>query len=546
MASYQPDKIADMNSEDYSLLLKTSVPPPLVEFERDQPTKDNLQNLQIYMREEMTVAPKEAVSGPQQSRLPSQQFTSQFNNASSTTEYLRQDFTAPSPRLTPHHESPTVAELPKQELLGAESFFSKRVDSQTLEASPKQQDLSQSPRTSHPINFAESIESIERELPTPPTPPTRFSAGIHSPQTAEFPKQADAAPPPRYSPQFESSRMDESIKRDVSAPATRFSPPIEPSPVAAYSPQHVPSPPSPILARSNTNPFRPSESQSPKQEIYAPAPRVSSQFDSKLSEGIRQDFSAPSPRYSPRVEALKEVQAPKPHHPTNGASTNGARPSLKDFLRSTARDTDEAAQESVKVAPAPRKYSPSQEYQNSVWRVSRTPVPARGNDERADEPVKNISRATPSPSQSQDEEIKRLSTNSPPPVQKFRTLGNSKTTSHAASDSEQSARDIQRAPSVISNLSIDELLMDVQVPQNGNGVRQSVEGKGREVKSVANSNGSWNGSVQGNGNGNGNANGNANGNGTNASQTTSEGDDAWTPPKVFKMKKSKKTFSSRF
>ena len=290
MTPYQPGKAADLNSEDYSLLLKASVPPPLVEFERDQPTKDNLQNLQIYMREEMTAAPKEAVSAPQQSQVPSQQFTPQFNNASSTTEYSRQDFTAPSPRFSPHHESPTVAELPKQELLGAESFFSKRVDSQTLEASPKQQDLSQSSRNSHPVNFAESVESIERELPTPPTPPTRFSAGIHSPQTAEFPKQADAAPPPRYSPHFESSRMDESIKRDVSAPATRFSPPIEPSPVAAYSPQHVPSPPSPILARSNTNPFRPSESQSPKQEIYAPAPRVSSQFDSKLSEGIRQDF----------------------------------------------------------------------------------------------------------------------------------------------------------------------------------------------------------------------------------------------------------------
>jgi hypothetical protein len=220
---------------------------------------------------------------------------------------------------------------------------------------------------------------------------------------------------------------------------------------------------------------------------------------------------------------------------------------LKDFLRSTVRDTDEAAQESVKVAPAPapRRYSPSQEYQNSVWRVSRTPVSARGNDERAEEPAKNTSRTTPSPSQSQDEEIKRLSTNSPPPVQKFRTLGNSKTTSHVASDSEQSARDIQRAPSVISNLSIDELLMDVQVPQNGNGIRQSIEGKGREVKSGTNGNGYVFTGTQ-NQNGNGNGYGNANSHGANASQTTSEGDDAWTPPKVFKMKKSKKTFSTRF
>lgn len=100
---------------------------------------------------------------------------------------------------------------------------------------------------------------------------------------------------------------------------------------------------------------------------------------------------------------------------------------------------------------------------------------------------------------------------------------------------------------MISNLSIDELLMDVQVPQNGNGVRQSIEGKGKEVKSGANGNG--NGYVftgNQNGNGNGNGYGNANGNGTNTSQTTSEGDDAWTPPKVFKMKKSKKTFSTRF
>jgi hypothetical protein len=218
---------------------------------------------------------------------------------------------------------------------------------------------------------------------------------------------------------------------------------------------------------------------------------------------------------------------------------------LKDFLRSTARDADEAGQESVKVAPAPRKYSPSQEYQNSVWRVSRAPVSARDNDERTEEPLKNTSRTTPSPSQSQDEDIKRLSTNSPPPVQRLRTVGNSKPTSHVASDSEQSARDIQRAPSVISNLSIDELLMDVQVPQNGNGFRQSIESKGREVKNTMNANG--NGYVfTGTQNGNGNGYGNANGNGTNTSQTTSEADDAWTPPKVFKMKKSKKTFSTRF
>ncbi len=87
---------------------------------------------------------------------------------------------------------------------------------------------------------------------------------------------------------------------------------------------------------------------------------------------------------------------------------------------------------------------------------------------------------------------------------------------------------------MISNLSIDELLMDVPRPLSGNEVRQPVvEFKGKEGKTASN------------GNGNGNANGNGNGNG-NASQTTTEAEDAWTPPKNFKMKKSKKTFSTRY
>ena len=119
--------------------------------------------------------------------------------------------------------------------------------------------------------------------------------------------------------------------------------------------------------------------------------------------------------------------------------------------------------------------------------------------------------------------MKRMSTNSPPPAQKFKMLAKER-----GSDSEREAG--ERAPSVISNLSIDEMLMDIPQPQpqsTKEARKTVVEVKGKGQK--------------GNPNGNGNGNGNSN-----VSQTTTETEDAWTPPKTFKMKKSKKTFSTRY
>jgi hypothetical protein len=124
--------------------------------------------------------------------------------------------------------------------------------------------------------------------------------------------------------------------------------------------------------------------------------------------------------------------------------------------------------------------------------------------------------------------MKRISTNSPPPAQKYRMLAKER-----GSDSEREAGErAPRAPSVISNLSIDEMLMDIPQPQpqSTKETRKTVvEVKGKGQK--------------GNPNGNGNGNGYEN---SNVSQTTTETEDAWTPPKTFKMKKSKKTFSTRY
>ena len=122
-----------------------------------------------------------------------------------------------------------------------------------------------------------------------------------------------------------------------------------------------------------------------------------------------------------------------------------------------------------------------------------------------------------------EEEMRRVSTNSPPPTQKFRMLAKER-----GSDSEREGA--ERAPSVISNLSIDEMLMDMPQPppQPTKKARENVV----EVKRKE---------QQDNTNGDGIVNGNGN-----VSQATTEREDAWTPPKTFKMKKSKKTFSTRF
>ena len=439
----------------------------------------------------------------QEFSVPSPHFSPRIDS-SKMTEYPRQEFfSAPSPPFSPHHGSPTIADSPKEEFSGASSYFSKRLDSQMLAASPREQLSTQLPRSSPPIQAPTPVQVVQQEIPAPPS---YFSPQFNSPKAADPP---------------------------VQAPSPRFSPPIKSPPVVQSPKPEAPAPSPPILARTNTNPFRPAESQSPKQEFSAVSPRFSPQMNApKVSTAPKQqvqsngntrngfsgfmqneievaprDFSVPSPRFtpSPRLESPKMAESPKQSKQMTETSTNGSRGSLKEEKKTETRGVDESMQEGVKVAPRPF----SHQIHQSIVSIS-----PRSSTLEVQPPA--------------EEEPNRISTNSPPPTQKFRMLANSKTTAQT-SDSEQSTRDeIQRAPSVISNLSIDEMLMDIPQPQPVKEVRQSVvEVKGKEAKTTGISNG--------NGNGNGNA-----------SQTTTEAEDAWTPPKNFKMKKTKKTFSTRY
>jgi len=464
--------ITDDNSEDYSLTLQASLPPPPVEDVKEHPKEDSHENLLVYMKEETTPAPIEEIKfNRQEFSVPSPYFSPRIDS-SKMTEYPRQEASAPSPHISPRLESPKRAESPRPEVVGGSSFFSQRVGFPQREALKSETSVP-SPPFSPPVESRKPVEIVKQEViaPQPRSPP------YQSPQIAVSPKQEFPAAN-YFSPRVEAQKVAESLP--IQAPSPRYSPVVSP-PKVIESMVLAPSPPT--LPR--TNPFRTAES--PKQE-----------------------FSALSPRFPPQVSAPRPAPSPKLQSPINGFGA-----SLKEEARKRSRERDESAQEGVKVSPSPvmRNYSPSKEFQQS-----RVPVNPRGSNQKIDD----------------SDEMKRISTNSPPPVstqnqsqtQKFRMLAKER-----GSDSER--EEGQRAPSVISNLSIDEMLMDIPSPVME--VRNIKEGRGivGEVKPVerSNTNGNGNGVVKET---------------PNASTTTTEAEESWIPPKAFKMKKSKKTFSTRY
>jgi hypothetical protein len=468
-----------MNSEDYSLALQVSLPALPAEEVKEHPKEDKQENLLVYMQEETAAPPREEVKVDRQEfSVPSPHFSPRIDS-SKMAEYPRQEVSAPSPRFSPQFESPKRAESPRPEVVGGSSFFSQRVGFPKPE-SLKSDVSAPSPRFSPQAETWKPVENTKPEVVAPPqrSPPFQSPHSISPKQ--EFPAAN------YFSPRVEAQKVVEAPP--IQAPSPRY-PPVVSSPTAIESSISVPSPPT----MSRTNPFRTSES--PKQE-----------------------FSALSPRFPPQVSAPRPVPSPKLQSPINGFGA-----SLKEEARRRSREREESTQEGVKVSPAPvtRNYSPSKEFQQS-----RVPVNPRPNNQKLDD--------------DKEEELKRNTTSSLPPAvtqthtqtQKFRMLAKER-----GSDSER--EEVQRAPSVISNLSIDEMLMDIPSPIMQSQVIKEVRGVVGEVKNVERHNG------------NGNSNGNGNGNGNvketpNTSATTTEAEESWIPPKSFKMKKSKKTFSTRY
>jgi hypothetical protein len=481
----------DLSSDDYNSLLQASLLALPVEEVKDQPKEDKRETFQVFMKPDVSEPQKrEEKPTPQETSVPSPQ-SSPHINSSKMAEDPRQESSAPS-RFSPPLDTAKMAESPKQELSGASSYFSKRLNSQNLVEQHTKQEVS--------------------------TLPSSLSPRIESPpQQVVLPKEEAVASSPYFTPQISAPKA---ANPPIQAPSPRFSPPIK-YPVVVQSPKiEVPAPSPPVLA--STNPFRTAESQSPKQEFpphFSPrlespkavdAPKPQSQSNSSPRNGFRgfmedetdvtpRDFSAPSPRFTPRTESPKVVETSKQNVYKPSNPTNGSRGPPKEEVKPATRETNETTQEGVKVAPRPF----SQQIHQSIIPISPR-VSLQKLEDRS------------------ETEINRIATNSPPPAQKFRILSNASTkTLSQTSDSER--EEIHRAPSVISNLSIDEMLMDIPVSRDAkDGWGVAMEVKGVERKE----------SVLGNGNGNG-------------GQTPME-EDAWSPPKNFKMKKSKKTFSTRY
>jgi hypothetical protein len=242
----------------------------------------------------------------------------------------------------------------------------------------------------------------------------------------------------------------------------------------------------------------------PKEEVKSP---------------LQEEFSVPSPHFSPRIESPKVVEVPKQHKQSNGSLSNGFGRSSNE-VQASPREVDEPVQEGVKVAP--RQYT--QEYQQP--RVHLSPKPSIHQVEvLAKEEVKvaprqyaqefQQSRLPPSPKPSipeveapVKEEVKVTPRYSPSPTPSQKSGIFAKALSKLTD--EPPREQVKPAPSVVS---IDEKFEKILQPT------KEVKPSTVEIKDTSNGNGS---------------------------QTTTEAEDMWTPPKAFKMKKGKKTFSTRY
>jgi hypothetical protein len=483
-------------------------PEPLVEVATEQSRQDAHENLLVYIKQEMTEPPMEEtkVYG-QELKTLSPNFAPQIDS-SKMPEHPRQEISPPSPPFSPNFNFQKRVESPKPEVVGASSFFSARLDSQKAGSFKPNVPVS-SPQFMQQVDTTKPTQSINQEVsvcsphfwtpsyaPKAADTPNKESSGAtdsYPRAEAEKPESPTQAPAPRFSPPSYSPQIAVSPKQDPSAA------PYFPQQVEAHrveTPIHAPSPRFPTAVNSSLI------AQSPKQ-ASAPSPTILARTNPfRTSDSPKQDFAVPSNRFTP------QLSAPTPpsiynSKPRLESPINGFGAALKEDARKRSREREKQGpvQEGVKVSPSPvpSRYSPSKEFQQS--RVVVTPR-----------------TSTPG-----EEEVKRISTNSPLPAQKFRMLARER-----GSDSEREGG--ERAPSVISNLSIDEMLMDMPHPQpqsTKEARKNAVDAKGKEQKD--------------------NSNGHENGNGTaNVSQTTTEAEDVWTPPKTFKMKKSKKTFSTRY
>jgi hypothetical protein len=197
---------------------------------------------------------------------------------------------------------------------------------------------------------------------------------------------------------------------------------------------------------------------------------------------LQKEFSPPSPHFSPRFESPKVAGSPKQPKSSSEGLSNGFGRPAKE-VQASPRELDEPVQEGVKVAP--RQYS--QEFQQS-----RVPMSPKPSTQEVEVPVKGEAKATP------------RYTPSPTPSQKSGILAKA-----LAKITDEPPRDqVKPAPSVVS---IDEKFEKISQPT------KEVKPSTIEIKDTPN-----------------------------ASQTTTEAEDMWTPPKTFKMKKGKKTFSTRY
>jgi hypothetical protein len=91
-------KIAEIHSEDYTSILQASLPAPLVDIEKEQPKEDNTEDFRVYMKGNFTEPlPKEEVKP------------------------LLQEFSVPSPHVSPRIDSSKMTEYPRQEFFSAPS-----------------------------------------------------------------------------------------------------------------------------------------------------------------------------------------------------------------------------------------------------------------------------------------------------------------------------------------------------------------------------------------------------------------------------------------
>jgi hypothetical protein len=196
----------------------------------------------------------------------------------------------------------------------------------------------------------------------------------------------------------------------------------------------------------------------------------------------QKEFSAPSPHFSSRFESPKVAGSPKQHKSPSEGLSNDFE-QLAMEVQASPRGLDEPVQEGVKVAPR----QCSQDSQQS-----RVPMSLKPSTQEVEVPVKEEAKAAP------------RYTPSPTPSQKSGIFAKA-----LAKITDELPRDqVKPAPSVVSS---DEIFERILQPT------REAKPSTIEIKDTPN-----------------------------ASQTTTEAEDMWTPPKPFKMKKGKKTFSTRY